>query len=332
MRPVPRRATPPLGLCGDVRVQGPKPLCIGDQTVKPPVLNTIATNDLPQTERQPDNEQTRHHRPIPKNILDAFWHTASTIDVPVAGLVLDGDRLAVEPHVNDSPMLFDHLWCAHAPAHWDGVVAMSTGTVRESEHAVPNRGSEVSVQVMADRFGTVRSSISGANFAYPSSDCSLEPEGALVDALMRFMGCPTAEEPRDITHLVLTIWCDRLMSAILAARDQRLDFRAAFRAHPLVDGGQTPSSKDACAQRLADLTKRLAAETNWERLRLLCADGVSQFGGVSATEAAWADASMFARLLLERYPSLFDMLDLLDCVAPEPLARWVRQTVGVCLG
>ena len=350
----------------EVPTSAPAPATVHPATVHPATVHPATVHPASVLAR------VRLSRAGGASALDEAFALARTeLQVGVAGVQITADEailLAPQNYVSSresaAGVLYGQLWCRHAPPHWDAVVLRSHGTserLDDGHHgAVPAERRPVSILVLATRSGTVRAEVSqiddgprtavGRSVAPPhlsssgATDCTLAPEGQLIDAIRRYLQLPTAEEPRGIADLVVTIWCDRLVAAVLdPARSTESVPETLLCHHPLFaserDGARfaddtVASRAEASTQldRLVGTTRQLATDTGWERLRLLAAESQHHFAGASSEEAAWADAPMFGRLLLDQYPSLFDLLDTIDAQAPTWLAHQVRTHVAKVFG
>lgn len=263
----------------------------------------------------------------------------------VAGFIIQPEEvvLLAPEHPPTQPDLYHQLWCRRAPSRWDGVVVRSEGTSRPvTPGDIGATLQKVSVLILVLRTGEVRAELTTPGRAEPTL-CSLPPEGQLIDALRRYLGVTTADEPRNVADLVLTIWCDRLVAAELGREPaQPPPAQLLLACHPLfaVGNGERRVSPDTPVDRarvaseldrLVGLTRRLADDTTWEYLRELAAGCEHPFSGASSEEASWADAPMFARLLLDQYPCLFDLLDTLEARSSEWVVRTVRSHVAAVL-
>ncbi len=145
----------------------------------------------------------------------------------------------------------------------------------------------------------------------------------VVDALMLYLGLPTAAEPRTPAHLVCSVWLDRLLAATVLEPGRVTTWTAAIRHHPLSSGGTT-------APELAAITQDLGA-MGWDPMRLAVAAGSTDWVDLDPVGAAWMDRGAFARRLLDRYPDLDDQCRVLSAVMPTRLAHTVRHAVSASL-
>lgn len=140
---------------------------------------------------------------------------------------------------------------------------------------------------------------------------SAPESGAVLDLLLRALGCPTAPAAFSTLELFASVWLTRLASD--APSD--LDWEGVAQRHwarQLLPGSDRP---------LEVLAVDLADELDWSALRR----SVARHGWdavCTAEEAAWFDDGAFARWVLGSYPPVADLVDAVAAVlAPSVVAR-----------
>jgi hypothetical protein len=233
----------------------------------------------------------------------------------------------------------DCLVGLRADPGWAGIslVAAGVGAVdpiaasESGAHNIwtPQSGVEMSLRLA---FGMLRDD-SREFAARPESESEilrLEPEhGFVVDVCRRFLGLPTAPEPRSVLDYLTALWLqevlDRSADPVL-----RTPISAAevLECHPLISnevvdfGASIPSPRG-----FAHLIAHTSSLTSWERMRAHAERGLGS-PHVSAAEAKWMDEGIFARWMLntERPPS--DLLDDISLFVPARTYDYLNRAVG----
>lgn len=146
---------------------------------------------------------------------------------------------------------------------------------------------------------------------------SAPESGAVLDLLLRALGCPTAPPGFSTLELFASVW----LSHLATGAPPGLDWEGAAARHwarqllPRHEG-----ELEAVAVELAD-------ELDWAALRRSVArhgwDGVCTAGA-----AAWFDDGAFARWVLGSYPPVVGLLAAVAAVLDPPVAERVRRAVA----
>ena len=220
------------------------------------------------------------------------------------------------PHDGDQADPISLVWAQRAEADVQ-LAGLALGRTAPDAHAgLP--GVSTAAAVVATRTGDCSVTTgTGADLTNAGG------RSLVVDALMLYLGLPTAAEPRTPAHLVCSVWLDRLLAATVLEPGRVTTWTAAIRHHPLSSGGTT-------APELAAITQDLGA-MGWDPMRLAVAAGSTDWVDLDPVGAAWMDRGAFARRLLDRYPDLDDQCRVLSAVMPTRLAHTVRHAVSASL-
>ena len=138
--------------------------------------------------------------------------------------------------------------------------------------------------------------------------CSTDPpeSGRLLDALRRCFGLATPPPPWPPQQLLAVRWLHEVASADIAGP---LTWSEVVRLHlvPLFD-----SSDHLVALMSAIDIFDGARELTWERLRRRAEQDGEASDLVPAGTAGWMDAGMFARWLLDNWPTVDELLVLVE--------------------
>lgn len=136
-------------------------------------------------------------------------------------------------------------------------------------------------------------------------------EGFMLDVLRRALGLATPPPPSSIAPLELGAWVAAIASTS-AAEGRRLDWQETLRLHPALG----PDSDENAEQDLRLLRARNWTE-DWDLMRRLVASGLATAATPEPEVAAWMDAGMFSRWVLDGLPSLRDLLGVArPCLEP----------------
>ncbi|WP_334142947.1 hypothetical protein [Rhabdothermincola sp.] len=152
------------------------------------------------------------------------------------------------------------------------------------------------------------------------------PHGRLSDACARVLALPTPPPPADSGLLLATLWLDAVARRAQAEPGSPPFWPDVVALLPLstsVAHGDPAESGDV----VSALGPVFAHTWPWGRLRSSCAAGMGPLGAIDATIAAWADEGTFARLALEPFPDLPDLVALLDALLAPPVARRIHETL-----
>ena len=129
------------------------------------------------------------------------------------------------------------------------------------------------------------------------------PTGPLPDGLRRLLGLPTPACPVPAVELWASLW----LAAVAARADRwgaRLGWADVAALHPAAQMLQPSGLVDPTVD-LVEVGRALALARGWEALQLAAISGVERGGLLPPPHvAAWADAGMFARLVLRQVAPL----------------------------
>jgi len=132
------------------------------------------------------------------------------------------------------------------------------------------------------------------------------PTGPLPDGLRRLLGLSTPPCPVPALELWAALWLEAVVSRTGRRRRMPLTWTEAASLHPGVRLlGRCGVDIDAAAH-IAVVGRVLAQAQGWEALHVAAVTGAGHPGFLPPTDvAAWADAGMFARLVLRRVEPLW---------------------------
>ena len=147
------------------------------------------------------------------------------------------------------------------------------------------------------------------------------PTGPLPDGLRRLLGLPTPPCPVSAVELWASLWLAAVAARVSRPRRAPLSWKATAGLHPgarlLQASGLDPT------EHLVVIGRALARAQGWEALQVAAVTGVDGLGFLPPPDvAAWADAGMFARLVLrEVIPLWAARRDLDGRLGPSILAE-----------
>lgn len=153
------------------------------------------------------------------------------------------------------------------------------------------------------------------------------PHGPLSDACSRVLALPTPPPPADSSLLLAILWLDAVARRAQDEPGGPLCWPDVIALLPLsscVLHDEPAESGDV----VGALGPAFARSWPWDRLRSSCAAGMGPLGAIDATTAAWADDGTFARLALEPFPDLPDLVTVLDALLTPPVTRRVHETLS----
>jgi hypothetical protein len=209
-----------------------------------------------------------------------------------------------------------------APPDWWAFGVLSTGTVRHldrpTDDGLPGR---VIVHLVA-RSGVAVSLVGGTGTAPIELGVDQPIIGRLADACRRVLGLPTPPPPGDSRLLFALQWLDRVSVEAFLRVDDRLSWSEVARMHPFADILDRSGLDCDLDDHLTEVGNAAGQAWPWERIRAACASGREPLATIAPAEAGWADDGAFARILLEDYPELDDLLVSLGALlAPSVISR-----------
>ncbi|MEJ5255190.1 MAG: hypothetical protein WHS89_07565 [Acidimicrobiales bacterium] len=155
-----------------------------------------------------------------------------------------------------------------------------------------------------------------------------DAHGRLSDACRRVLALPTPAPPADTRLLFALAWLDEVAATVQVAPGRRLSWSDVAALHPLTAMLQGDEILGPADDRLPALGRAFAQAWPWSRLWATCAGGSLPIAEIDPVTAAWADEGSFARMLLERYPELPDLLATLDALLAPSEMRRIRDTLA----
>ncbi len=263
------------------------------------------------------------HRSLPDlDVLTEALVSARPGTGALVGLVdseLDrGDLHCGDPHAGELLLQptgpggpFAQLVGWWAPVHWRAVGVIGPATVH-----CGGEPQEAGMALLVHRSGATSVSI-----ALDGAPRPLDVDGAvgrLVDACRRALRLPTPPLRTPPAAWFAQRWLDELVAAL--AGGEAPDWGAAARLHPLSRLVEAPGDLEA-------LARHPAARASWEDLRLTVALGHGDATAPEARLAAWMDAPMFGRWLLDARPPLDELAAAVADLAPPVVAQRVAATL-----
>ncbi len=130
--------------------------------------------------------------------------------------------------------------------------------------------------------------------------------GIVVDALHRILGLPSPGEPPSPALLAATVWAHEILELLLI--DGSVGWDDALTLHPGEPGAGPVGPSD---EMLLEATRRFAADFDWAAMHARAASGAVPVHELTTREAAWMDATMFARWVIGSLPDPFAVVDAL---------------------
>ncbi|UDY37025.1 hypothetical protein [Dermatobacter hominis] len=211
------------------------------------------------------------------------------------------------------------------------VVGLSFEGVSEPSDAPPRAPSDpplddvdpTRVDVLVTAQGQVHSRIH--DHVQPPPKVRRPARGIVVDALHRTLGLPAPGDPPPLTELVARMWLHEVLrrwdgDAVPTWADAAVAHLDPGGDEPLRGLPPSPEAVVASMQRLAD-------EAAWDDLRRAAAIGRMAAPDLDPDEAAWMDATMFARWMVDSFPSPARALDLLRRAGAHDAADRMEQVL-----
>jgi hypothetical protein len=249
--------------------------------------------------------------------------SANRSAVPLAvGVVEKGDAADLWLNEMAVPDLAAAFRGFEAPDDWWAFGVACAGTVVRLDHPDHSRLAGEPVVHLVSRSGASISCVGGQ--AMPPLDLGeAQPiEGRLADACRRVLQIPTPPPPADTRLLFALQWLDSVSQVAFTHVERPLAWHDVVRMHPFADAVTSSELGVYLDDHVVEVGNAAGRAWSWSRLRTACAQGKETVPGLTAAEAAWADDGCFARMLLEVYPELDDLLVALGALLePEVTAR-----------
>lgn len=138
------------------------------------------------------------------------------------------------------------------------------------------------------------------------------PSGPLPDGLRRLLGLPTPPCPVPAVELWASLWLGVVAARAGRRRRPPLPWPAVAALHPGARLLRTSIEVDPAAHLVA-IGRALARSSGWDALQVAAVTGDGRLGFLPPPDiAAWADAGMFARLVLREVAPLWAVRGDLD--------------------
>lgn len=249
-------------------------------------------------------------------LLQRFGERAATRGAPV-WLEWRGFGEEVEAREVTNP---HGLFGRTADPEWDGAAVVGTGRLRSLDLAheppavlQPGFAGGLTMACAVHRHGGI-----GWSMRLPdgTSFDRVPEEGFMLDVLRRAVGLTTSPPPVSIAPLEIAAWFAAIAEASVA-EDRKLDWYESLRLHPAL--GETAA--EAAPEPLALVRDRDRIE-DWDLMRRLVAAGLASTVTPDPETAAWMDAGMFSRWVLDGLPPLTELLGM---VRPHLAPAALRQ-------
>lgn len=250
------------------------------------------------------------------DLLERFGERAATRRAPV-WLEWRGCGAEVEAReVTDGQGLFGRT----VDSDWEGAAVVGTGRFRSLDlaHEPPAALQPGFAGGLTMAFAVHRDGRVGWHMCLPDGTHfdRVPEEGFMLDVLRRAVGLTTSPPPTSIAPLEIAAWFAAIAEASVA-EGRRLDWYESLRLHPAL--GET--SVEAPPEPLSLVRDRDRIE-DWDLMRRLVAAGLASTVTPDPETAAWMDAGMFSRWVLDGLPSLTELLAL---VRPHLAPAALRQ-------
>lgn len=286
--------------------------------------------ELADTCRALLSASTREGWPEPPLLLALPWGDPWRVDaqgfdievLPLGGLAEPLEalcRIPARPEVEAYAILADG-WAVDdhvdAGVDWDRLQVRGGLAARESAR-------RVRVLNAAARTGAAAVALSSGSAvtAHGIDDAGAEggPTGPLCDGLRRLFGLPTPPCPVDVVEMWAVLWLER----VLATAPVPATWAEVAALHP---ASVTASAGAPLAPSVLERAGRGQADRlGWAQVREFAAQ--EGWLGVSPAVAAWADAPMFARLVLRDLAPLWLVLGQVEERVAPGVGRSIRRVL-----
>jgi hypothetical protein len=243
--------------------------------------------------------------------------------VPLAvGVVEEGDAADLWLNEMAVPDLAAALRGFEAPDDWWAFGVVCAGAVVRLDRPDQTHVAGEPVVHLLSRSGMSVSRVGGQAMA-PLDFGEAQPiEGRLADACRRVLRLPTPPPPADTRLLFALQWLDSVSQLAFTHVERPLAWHDIVRMHPFADVVASSELGVYLDDHVVEIGNAASRAWSWSHLRTACAKGSETVAGLTTAEAAWADDGCFARMLLEAYPELDDLVVALGALLdPEVTVR-----------
>lgn len=216
------------------------------------------------------------------------------------------------------PDAWDLVWARRADPDVELVSLVLNGAAMQGL-VTGTQGGHTGAAVVATRSGEHAVTVG----SWPGGISNVVGRGTAVDAVLLYLGLPTAPERRTPAHLVASVWADRLLAAAALVPGSISTWDDAAAHHPLA---RPRPGVPELVEAAGDLDR-----LGWDEIRVAVSAGRADWAELSPSAARWMDRGAFARWLLDRYPDLDDQRSALRTVLPAKLARTVESAIAKSL-
>lgn len=149
-------------------------------------------------------------------------------------------------------------------------------------------------------------------------------EGLIVDCLRRAMGRRTSPPTETTATLFTTIWLGNVVAAA-RRRHRQVGWPGVVGLHPAVQV-LTRTGPKVKPGELVDAANALARLCDWTMVRHQVIAGW-QPCDIDRRVAVWMDTGMLSRWLLERWPTIDELLEALEVACPPVVLQRIRRSI-----
>ncbi len=289
----------------------------------------MSSSRHPRRVRPRSSRSTRPADPLAPDRIEAALGLLARLE-PASLITLRPERsgdlvVAVADLPPDPRCAGAGLFCLDAPAPCSLVGLSFTG-----DPAPPDGDGPVRVDAVVTTSGQVHSQIHRPG--REPSPVTGAAGGVVVDALHRVLGLPAPGEAPPLIAMVIGLWLHQVLP--LTAGGRRPSWAEVAAAHfgpahgpdagPGIGGpGCPPPSEEVVAESMQEL----ADEADWEDLRRAAAIGRMAAPELAPEEAGWMDTTMFARWMVDSFPSPDAVLTRLTDAGAHDVADRVRDVL-----
>lgn len=150
-------------------------------------------------------------------------------------------------------------------------------------------------------------------------------EGMIVDCLRRALGRRTSPPVESTTTLFAVLWLEDVLAASRRTHRPLTDWSQVVALHPavpvLAGAGAVVGSGE-----LVEAARALGRACDWTMVRQQLITGWRR-GEIEARAAVWMDTGMISRWLLDRRPSVDELVDSLGASCPPAMLQRIRRAL-----